>query len=238
MGSDTAVDDTVLLDKEVSKLSHRLAEAQNEYIVALENRDKADAQRLEEELERLTEKRDAFAEVSARKKEEHLKRTLAGGSLGFLIYVSRFSRELELEEVSHISRKSSNNNRQVGITGTLLVNIAGSQFIQYLEGDIQTVDSVFEHRIKNSPEHTDIIVIRRQLSDKRKFPDWPMRIIDIQQYEGEEQPIQTVLTTVAKFCTISSSFLQPTIRSTLVRGGNPLYLQPERRKVIIMQVCT
>lgn len=93
-------------------------------------------------------------------------------SLYRLIYASRQSETFEGEdEVTAIIAASIRNNREVAVTGLLLVH--EGWFLQVLEGPYEAVMTTYG-RIINDPRHADPRVIKTEQIDTREFGDWNM----------------------------------------------------------------
>ena len=90
-----------------------------------------------------------------------------------LVYVSRQRiPEADLDhEVGAIIRASIRNNREVAITGLLLVH--DGWFVQALEGPAEPV-MVTYRRILNDPRHSDAKVLSAGPAEQRAFGDWNM----------------------------------------------------------------
>lgn len=94
-------------------------------------------------------------------------------SLYRLIYASRQTPGHEAldEEVPAIIAASIRNNRQVAVTGLLLVH--QGWFLQVLEGPYEAVMTTYG-RIVGDPRHTDPRVIKTEQIEARDFGDWNM----------------------------------------------------------------
>jgi hypothetical protein len=90
-----------------------------------------------------------------------------------LIYASRHDiADADLdEEVGAIVRASIRNNREVAITGLLLVH--GGRFVQALEGPAAAVEQTY-HRILADPRHRDSKILKAARAPVRMFADWNM----------------------------------------------------------------
>jgi hypothetical protein len=91
-----------------------------------------------------------------------------------LIYVSRQIPEpgVDLDQqVEAILHASIRNNREVGITGLLLVH--QGWFIQALEGSAQAVTETYLH-LFDDPRHENLQVLIRGSVEGREFGDWNM----------------------------------------------------------------
>ena len=94
-----------------------------------------------------------------------------------LVYASAFGAALPASvsdqdhEIGEIIRASIRNNREVAITGLLLVR--EPWFVQVLEGPAEAVTATYQ-RIANDPRHRDIAVIESGPAPARQFSDWNM----------------------------------------------------------------
>ena len=94
-------------------------------------------------------------------------------SLHRLVYASRTQiAESELDDaVAQIIRTSIANNRQVAITGLLLVH--EGYFLQVLEGPAEAVMTTYG-RISRDTRHSEAKVLEAGPADARSFADWNM----------------------------------------------------------------
>lgn len=100
--------------------------------------------------------------------------TISGSrTLHRLLYASRITiPPIDLnEEVGQIIRTSIKNNREVAISGLLLVH--EGWFLQALEGPAAAVLTTYG-RICNDPRHTDSKVLGAGPAQTRAFADWNM----------------------------------------------------------------
>jgi hypothetical protein len=99
--------------------------------------------------------------------------TSGSETLHRLIYASRITLPpIDLnEEVDAIIRASIRHNRQVGITGLLLVH--QGYFLQVLEGRSEAVLTTYG-RICDDPRHSDAKVLGAGPAQARSFPNWNM----------------------------------------------------------------
>lgn len=91
-----------------------------------------------------------------------------------LIYASRWNvpeGHVLDEEVRKIVIASMNNNREVNVTGLLLVH--EGWFVQALEGPAAGVRDTYERVIKD-PRHTDVALLDLAPAKARAFRDWNM----------------------------------------------------------------
>jgi hypothetical protein len=75
------------------------------------------------------------------------------------------------EEIDNLIRASIRNNRQVAITGLLLVH--AGWFVQALEGPAEAVMTTYS-RIVADPRHEDAKIISAGPAEARAFGDWNM----------------------------------------------------------------
>ena len=89
-----------------------------------------------------------------------------------VIYKSRSTQPLNWDIVHDITDKSQANNGACGVTGVLLAS--RSHFLQALEGNFESVNSVFR-RIAKDERHCDLSIISFSVIDARLFGGWGMR---------------------------------------------------------------
>ena len=101
-----------------------------------------------------------------------------------LIYVSRstlaHSKDFKGIEpnVGRILLKSRINNKSKNITGVLY--FGDGCFFQCLEGDADSVDTLFES-LKNDPRHNDVELISRNAISERSFAAWEMKFVPLEE---------------------------------------------------------
>ncbi|WP_158611076.1 BLUF domain-containing protein [Aurantiacibacter spongiae] len=78
------------------------------------------------------------------------------------------------EQVHEIARSSADRNRKVGLTGSLL--FVDNHFIQVLEGDTATIETVFE-RICCDFDHREVKLIDLVPVKDRLFGHWHMAVM-------------------------------------------------------------
>lgn len=88
-----------------------------------------------------------------------------------MLYVSGASKQMSVADIQKILAVSRSNNLRDGVTGVLLW--ADGVFIQVLEGEADTVRTVFR-RIEKDDRHRNIMVVLEQTADKRLFTQWSM----------------------------------------------------------------
>lgn len=91
--------------------------------------------------------------------------------LSNLVYISRRKPECTDEEIDKILAACERNNGKSGITGILLYS--DTEFVQYLEGDYEQIQSLYE-KIKQDKRHEKVIFITSEILEERSFPSWQM----------------------------------------------------------------
>lgn len=91
-----------------------------------------------------------------------------------LVYVSQAADDLSEEEVRRIVARAQMRNRQLDVTGMLL--LVRSEFVQVLEGRSAALDQVVGY-ISRSPRHHGIELIDRQPVTTRRFDRWAMGLL-------------------------------------------------------------
>jgi len=89
-----------------------------------------------------------------------------------IIYKSRSVETLDWDIVRSITGASEANNQACGVTGVLLAS--RSHFLQVLEGNFESVNSVFR-RIARDDRHGELSIISFSVVDARLFAAWGMR---------------------------------------------------------------
>ncbi len=92
------------------------------------------------------------------------------------IYTSTVTRPLDPKEVINLQESCMHNNAQKGVTGMLLYD--GQHFMQVLEGDSQTIETLFE-TIKHDSRHFEVSAIIRNPIENRNFAAWSMGVVDL-----------------------------------------------------------
>lgn len=91
--------------------------------------------------------------------------------LSNLVYISRRKPQCTDEEIDKIRTACQRNNQESGITGVLLYS--DNEFVQYLEGDYDNIQSLYE-KIKQDDRHEKVIFITSDILEERSFPSWQM----------------------------------------------------------------
>jgi hypothetical protein len=93
-----------------------------------------------------------------------------------LIYLSHATEKLSLRDTMTIVDVASVNNAAAGITGLLCYG--GGYFLQVLEGDGDAISRTF-CRIAADPRHADVRIVDFSVIAVRRFDDWSMRLINL-----------------------------------------------------------
>ena len=88
-----------------------------------------------------------------------------------LVYVSRATSELSVDELDSILATARRNNSTQDITGMLLHH--DGSFIQVLEGQQDAVDQLYA-TISEDPRHENAYVVLRAEVEERAFDEWSM----------------------------------------------------------------
>lgn len=91
--------------------------------------------------------------------------------LSSLVYVSTRNPNCTDLEIEKILQSCQKNNLGLDITGVLLYS--SSHFIQYLEGELKLIYSLYD-KIKADDRHSDIALIANKPIENRLFPSWQM----------------------------------------------------------------
>lgn len=97
-------------------------------------------------------------------------------TLSQLIYLSRATQKLTLRDTMTIVDAASVKNEQAGLTGLLC--FGGGYFLQVIEGDGDAVSEAF-CRIARDPRHERVRIVDFSLIQARRFDDWSMRLINL-----------------------------------------------------------
>src|ERR1700679_3831662 len=92
-------------------------------------------------------------------------------TLSHLIYASSADSKMSDTELRAILERARSVNSGLDITGILL-HAEGSYF-QVLEGDAETIDSLYA-KIGHDKRHTNVVLIVREPIASRSFADWSM----------------------------------------------------------------
>jgi class 3 adenylate cyclase len=138
-----------------------------------------------------------------------------------MTYMSTFSRALSPDEIAVIGRYAARRNAHDGVTGVLLT--LGSVFFQIIEGDDDAVDDLYG-RVLRDDRHTDVICLRSEPdTTSRLFPDWSMKVIDLDHIGGDVvDPLKLLLGRMGEAQHIIERYTQPAVSRIMTQGLNPL----------------
>lgn len=91
--------------------------------------------------------------------------------LNYLIYLSQPVSEMNDSELIHLLFKARERNKQNQVSGLLMCRPA--YFMQYLEGESETVKKVFE-LIESDRRHKNLLILDQGEIQSRLFPNWSM----------------------------------------------------------------
>ena len=91
--------------------------------------------------------------------------------LDSLVYVSSAVRLLRPDEIEYLLERARERNLEYGITGVLLY--IGGNFMQYIEGPKDNLETIYQIILKD-PLHKGIILVSREAIDHRQFGEWSM----------------------------------------------------------------
>ena len=101
-------------------------------------------------------------------------------NLESIVYVSSAVRLLTLEEITALLERARIRNREHGVTGVLLY--IGGNFMQYLEGPTEGLDTIYRI-VEQDKLHEGMILVSREKIEKRQFGDWSMAF-QTRDFEG------------------------------------------------------
>ena len=150
-----------------------------------------------------------------------------------ITYISRITNSVSDKEIERIGAISSQNNKQIRVTGLLV--FFEKLFYQIIEGDDKKIDQLFT-KISNDPRHDNILRLKTEYGiNERLFPNWGMKMINLDNNVDElMRPIKILLQTVVETHSIVERYTQPTILKILNEGTNPLSVAPVSVERIIL----
>jgi FAD-dependent sensor of blue light len=100
-----------------------------------------------------------------------------------LVYTSKAVRDYDHNDLLSLLLNSRTRNERLDITGLLLY--ADGRFVQVLEGEEETVLSLFNDIINDS-RHFNVRTLTENNIDKRMFPSWTMgyKNINLEHYRN------------------------------------------------------
>ena len=103
----------------------------------------------------------------------------------YIIYLSAATQLMNDETLKEILLVSNENNRRQNVTGMLLYS--DGNIVQVLEGDRQTVKSLYTKISYDSRHHSIIKISEGEITD-RSFPDWSMGFRTVSANEFSQIP--------------------------------------------------
>lgn len=91
-----------------------------------------------------------------------------------LVYISRAIKPFSEDELTTLANTAAARNKKNNITGYLSYD-SNNHFIQYIEGEEQAIQALFDTIYKDN-RHRITHYVRHDI-DERKFSDWNMRLI-------------------------------------------------------------
>lgn len=91
-----------------------------------------------------------------------------------LMYVSESNEQFTSESLTRLVSKSSSWNDDHAVTGFLFYD--GARFIQFLEGESDEIERLFE-RIAADTRH-EVLLVQRRTVEARRFPSWAMKLYE------------------------------------------------------------
>jgi hypothetical protein len=98
-------------------------------------------------------------------------------SLHQLVYISKATKIFDSNGLFKILEAARNNNSHQDITGSLLYD--GGRFIQILEGEKDTITSLYD-KISKDPRHSNVKILYLEEASIRLFPTWSMSMLNLQ----------------------------------------------------------
>lgn len=100
-------------------------------------------------------------------------------------YLSRESKSLTSKALVDLLEQCKHNNPSLGVTGMLLY--ANGTFLQTLEGETNTVETLLE-KIARDSRHQDFQVIKREVTSTRLYENWSMGFERLTEAALQEVP--------------------------------------------------
>lgn len=112
-----------------------------------------------------------------------------------LIYGSSSTDRFSEADLVPLLQQAREKNQRLNVTGMLLYR--DGNFLQVLEGERETVDSLYE-TIARDPRHRSLLVFLKRPITQRQFSDWQMgfanlRDVDVTQLPGYSSFMDTPL---------------------------------------------
>lgn len=133
-----------------------------------------------------------------------------------LTYVSSASSRFMEGDFEQITAVSANNNRRDGITGALLFK--EGTFMQVLEGDEPVVCRTFA-RIASDPRHQSLITLLRGNIQERQFPEFSMRVEELNASSVVDPTSDLVKALLAKSLPTAQALRNPSTALLMTFAG-------------------
>jgi hypothetical protein len=102
-----------------------------------------------------------------------------------LVYVSSASQLFSKPDLQALLEQARQNNAKLGVTGLLLYK--DGNFMQALEGEEEVVTKL-AGTIERDFRHKGVLVLLRDTSEERLFPDWSMGFRDLADQSTAKTP--------------------------------------------------
>lgn len=103
-----------------------------------------------------------------------------------IVWISEACKEYSDEELLQLLKKSRANNLKRNITGLLIYD--KKSFMQFMEGDTESVDDIFQNRIKPSSLHRNVTLLNQREIEERNFLNWTMGFYSLESRELQKVP--------------------------------------------------
>ena len=117
--------------------------------------------------------------------------------LAQLVYTSRAATVMTADQLGLLAAQSGRSNASLDVTGMLLYGTG--HFMQVLEGDIFTVNSLFA-RIATDFRHRDVVRLFFGPLAERRFSHWSMGFVNLDRREVVEPAISEGVAQVVQCC--------------------------------------
>ncbi len=97
-----------------------------------------------------------------------------------LAYISKAKVSISPDELTDLSNDAGTRNQTINVTGMLLYH--NGSFFQFLEGNEQVINDLYEH-IAKDPRHSNCEIIYAHEAGNRLFSDWFTRHISFEYLE-------------------------------------------------------
>ena len=116
--------------------------------------------------------------------------------IGCVVYISFSNAFKDKDSLESLLSSCQKKNSSVGITGYLFYH--NTHFLQYLEGDLDVIQGVYE-KILHDSRHVVLMHILKEDCQERRFPNWSMRFVEPKNFPDHD--IAVVPASVARCLT-------------------------------------